>query len=433
MTARHDNAGGAWLRLAALCIVAAVGCDQQLEVLTLASDSARGGGGSSSGEVCAGGCEGDTVCSGGRCIGPPALALVATGSRHSCQVQDGELSCWGDNRVGQLGIGDQVSRASPVRVGMERDWMTVTAGANHTCGLRGQGAIYCWGDNGQGQLGNGTASGVRTRPRSVGAWSDVVDLRCGAYNCCALRRNAGLYCWGANLDGSAGIGGTGMTPVTEPTRVAPVSSFSSAFSVGWGHSCAIRRDRSLFCWGSNSDGQLGQGETRAASNIPAQVLEDKDWLRVAAGLQYTCGVRRGGELSCWGANEAGQLGIASNALDGTSIAADIPNPVGVTGGWSEIAAGGAHTCGLKFSGELHCWGRGNVGQLGIGGEAGARAPTLVAGAMRWTSVAVGAEHTCASDLEHEVYCWGRNAAGQLGLGDMLNRDEPTAVLAPEAP
>jgi len=215
--------------------------------------------------------------------------------------------------------------------------------------------------------------------------------------------------------------------------VALASPFTSAFSVGWGHSCAIRRDRALFCWGSNDAGQLGQGESRDSYNIPVQVQDDEDWLRVAAGKQYTCGIRKGGELSCWGANGTGQLGIAGGALDGMSIAADIPNPVGVTTGWSEIAAGAAHTCGIKFSGELYCWGRGTEGQLGIGNDDGAPAPTLVKGPTRWLSVAIGLEHTCAADLEHQVYCWGRNASGQLGVGDVRGREEPTQVLPVEAP
>jgi alpha-tubulin suppressor-like RCC1 family protein len=248
-----------------------------------------------------------------------------------------------------------------------------------------------------------------------------------------LRQNAGLYCWGVNLDGSTGIGGASTAPVTQPARiaVAPASAFTSAFAVGWGHSCAIRRDHALFCWGSNSDGQLGQGDDRRASNIPAQVQDDKDWLRVGAGLRFTCGIRRGGELSCWGANDDGQLGIAGSALDGSPIAADLPTPVGVAAGWSDIAAGAAHSCGLKFSGELYCWGQGSAGQLGLGSDDDAWAPTRVPGSRGWASVSVGGEHTCATDLDHHVYCWGENSRGQLGVADMIDRDEPTEVAAVE--
>jgi alpha-tubulin suppressor-like RCC1 family protein len=429
LTSPHERTG--WpLLLTALCALAAYGCERQLEVLTLASDKAHAGAAGSD-QSCIGGCEGDSVCSAGRCIGSPALALVATGSRHSCHVHDGALSCWGDNSQGQLGTGDQTSRNTPQHIGTDRDWQTVSAGAHHTCGLR-MGTVYCWGDNSQGQLGSGSIGGWRTRPRSVANWTDVVDVRCASDNCCALRQsNGGLYCWGSNLDGSAGIGGTNSLPVAQPARVAPASSFTSAFAVGWGHSCAIRRDHALFCWGGDSAGELGQAESRTASNVPTQVQDDKDWLRVAAGMRYTCGIRRGGALSCWGANDQGQLGIAGSALDGSPIAADIPNPVGITLGWADIAAGAAHTCGLKVSGELYCWGQGSAGQLGISGADSARAPMLVSGAKPWSSVSLGVEHSCATDLEHNVYCWGRNAAGQLGVGDMQDRDEPTLVAGVE--
>lgn len=409
-----------WL-LAAWLISALTGCgDQRIEVLTL------DGGLEKAARLC-GTCDDEPACSPENCVELPAPRRLAAGWRHTCRItMDDQLYCWGENESGQLGTGDVASRSTPMRVGTSADWMSVAAGSNHTCGVRAPGKLFCWGDNSQGQQAGGSTNnqGPRGRLRQVMDWEDVVDVQCGGDNCCALRAGGALYCWGANLDGSAGVGSQ-MSPITRPMRVGQNATFLRVLSVGGWHSCAIRRDGMLMCWGRNEDGQLGLGENQASRRSPAAVGDH--WLRVAAGDQHTCAIRGDRSLYCWGGNGFVQLGMGYETLDKMLVEAKMPSVVSVAQKWAEIAAGSFHTCALTLSGQLSCWGRGSSGQLGADDPETSPFPQSIAPAMRWQTLALGTAHTCGVDLDDQLFCWGENSAGQLGIGDLQQRSFPTRV------
>jgi alpha-tubulin suppressor-like RCC1 family protein len=378
-------------------------------------------------EVGCGACAPLELCAINHCIDAAGTSFLVSGLRHLCAVTSGALRCWGDNGGAQLGLGDSRDRASASAVGRFDDWLYAAGGQQHTCAIRSPGTLYCWGENSVGQLGTGDTD-PRPRPVRVPGSGDFAQVACGGDNCCALRAGGALYCWGDNLEGNPGQDDAeGSADVLAPASVARGSTFTRV-SVGAGHSCAVRADGALYCWGRNTDGQLGVG-SGSARRAPTRVGSASDWRAVAVAQHHSCGVRGDGELYCWGRNEFFELGIGAGALDDATLFVE-PVRVGRDTDWSAVALGSFHTCALKRSGALYCFGRALEGQLGIGvpvGDAPISVPTLVATALRFRSVTLGSFHSCALDADRRTHCWGANTEGQLGLADVLPRDVPVEV------
>jgi hypothetical protein len=172
---------------------------------------------------------------------------------------------------------------------------------------------------------------------------------------------------------------------------------------GWGHTCAIKQDGSLWCWGRNDYGQLGDG-TNTDKTTPVQITSEVS--SVALGGDHTCAVKTDGSLWCWGNNDFGQLGDGTNTSRTT--------PVQITSGVSSVALGLHHTCAVKTDGSLWCWGVNWYGQLGDGTNTDKTTPVQITSGV--SSVALGRGHTCAVKTDGSLWCWGVNASGQLGDG-----------------
>jgi len=419
------------LALLGSCALVSTGCSKRLNVLRYEAfdqpDASRVlDAGSSGCDACRDG----YVCVVDRCAALTSITWVSAGTEHSCMVKDGVLSCWGGNSASQLGTGDSSGRRRPTEVSKDHDWFDVAAAGRHSCGLRAPGTLYCWGDNNQGQLGLGNMAGtrLRTTPTRINGFDDFSKVSCTGDSCCGLRNAGALYCWGSNIEGNAGInrnpnGNNG--PVTAPTPVLPDAQFTSV-SAGASHSCAVRSDGALLCWGRNADGELGLGDARVSQRQPARVGTASDWISVTCGQQHTCGIRRGGTLLCWGGNTYAQVGVGREAPDGVVLVIDEPLEVDLNGGWLTVIAGAFHTCGRKErASELFCWGRGNLGQLGISNVGDyVETPTRVSSSATLRRFALGSAHSCAFDSDRQLYCWGDNTQGQLGFGDTQRRDEP---------
>jgi alpha-tubulin suppressor-like RCC1 family protein len=401
-----------WLVM--LGVLAAVSCDVSYEVLTYDSDDA-GAVMQPSLNPCD--CGEQEICVSGSCISLPSVSTIATGDRHTCRIYQGQLWCWGDNASDQLGLVDDAPDVvtRPELLGSRSDWFTVAAGSRHTCALRSPGVLRCWGDDSLGQLGS---SSVRARDEPRVPWSDFTQLKCGGNNCCALRSGGALYCWGSNQDGNLGTGSEDPGSVALPTPVSGEQIFLRALSVGKSHSCAIASDRTLWCWGSNVDHQLGLAEP-AKVYVPTQVGEDHDWLWVAAGGTQTCGVRKGNVLYCWGDNKEGQVGIERVGPDGELVVTQKPVIVTMANDWVRVATGDRHTCAIKREQPLSCWGRGEYGQLGLSDVEVIESPARVHETLRFRELALGAAHSCGIDATPQLgmYCWGQNDRGQLGSGN----------------
>ncbi len=239
----------------------------------------------------------------------------------------------------------------------------------------------------------------------------------GGRHTCAVRSDGSLWCWGANFYGQLGQGNKLGSSV--PLQIGHRTDWAEV-SAGGMHTCAVRTNGTLWCWGLNYRGQLGSGG-RSDATRPSKVGEERTWSSVSAGWVHTCATRADGSAWCWGNNSYGQLG------DGTRTSRLRPTPVARGGRWTELQAGGWHTCGVRRNGKARCWGRNLTGEIGDGTLATRRYPTPVAGDLSWVQVLPSWTHTCGLLTSGSVRCWGGNEAGQLGSGDRENSSTPKAL------
>jgi alpha-tubulin suppressor-like RCC1 family protein len=266
------------------------------------------------------------------------------------------------------------------------------------------------------------------------------ELECGSGSCkkgcvgrvaagdahtCAVRTDGALFCWGNNDSGQLGLGATGAA-VAKPTAV---SALPDVVAVGAGdvNTCAVAKGGALHCWGNNYSGSLGLGATDSNPHpAPVAVPGMTDAVEVSLAYVHTCA--RKGDLGvyCWGNNGAGQVG---NGLTG----APVPSPFKTSVLGTAIAAGNAHTCAVLNTGAVSCWGYNAYGQIGNGATgAPVTTPTPVAGGRAYTKVAAGSGHSCAIATNGDVYCWGENGSGQLGVGGGGSSSSPVKVTGPTA-
>jgi alpha-tubulin suppressor-like RCC1 family protein len=295
--------------------------------------------------------------------------------------------------------------------------VTLTVGAinaaamgDHTCALT-TGGTYCWGSNNSGQLGYGTIGGADSVPGPVTGGLTFTQVSGGNRHTCALTAAGAAYCWGLNNNGQLGNNSTTASDV--PVAVSGGLTFSS-ISAGYRHTCGVA-GAALYCWGNDGNGQLGDDATLAQKLVPTIVAGGLSWSAVTAGLLHTCGLTTGGDAYCWGYDGYGQLG-------NDAAFTQQPTPVVVAGGrtWSDLSAGGYHTCGVDASGVGLCWGNNWYGKLGadtlvVAENAHQGMPVVVFGSLTWTTVQGGWDHTCGVSAG-AGYCWGAGFDGQLGDG-----------------
>lgn len=386
---------------------------------------------------------------------------IAAGFFHTCAlIVDGRVICWGANRKGELGRGKIADSPSvgfeglpePVRdVGSA---VAIAAGGAHTCALLADGSARCWGLDNYNQLGDNPSSGrlsdFSSTPLPVVGLSNAAGITAGNAHTCALLANGTAKCWGLNTDGQLGNGNTQTQRL--PVTVGPGgNALLNVVAISTGghrcfanqdsgdsddfecagdhdHTCALLADGSAKCWGSNAHGELGS-EISPGSLLPVAVTGGGGGFAardVAAGRDHTCAVRANGTVACWGSNDHGQLG------DGTTTTRLSPVAVsGLSDPVVAIAAGEAHTCALVASGTVRCWGDNSSGQLGTGDMVNRLRPVTIIGIINAIGIAaggtLGSSHTCVLLADGTVKCWGANGSGQLGTGNTLSSTVPVAV------
>jgi alpha-tubulin suppressor-like RCC1 family protein len=354
---------------------------------------------------------------------PILASSVVGGALHSCALTtSGGVECWGYNGDGELGNGTLTDSKIPVNVSsLSSGVVALAAGAWHTCALLNTGGLVCWGDNDLGQLGDGTTTS-RSTPVSVsGLSTGVAAVSAGQLHTCALTTTGAVDCWGYNGDGEVGDGTTTNRPV--PTAVPSLTTGVTHISAGGYHSCAVMSDGSAQCWGANDFGDLGDGTT-TASSVPVVVAGLAGPLaNISAGGAYTCAVSVAGGAQCWGSNRDGQLGDGTGANSGAPV-----NVSGLTSGVAGIAAGLGHACAVTTSGAVQCWGDGDDGDLGNSATTTSLAPVGVTGlGSGVASIGVGEYQSCAVLTTGVLDCWGSNTNGQVGDGTTTNRPSPVTV------
>jgi len=329
-----------------------------------------------------------------------SLRSVSAGEEHIVALREnGSLWAWGINSHGRLGDGTTTNRHAPTRIDTDANLVYASAGYTHTVAIGADGSIWAWGQNDWGQLGGDAASPslfpVRVYSPAAGSagWTTV---SAGREHTVALRDDGSLWAWGRNLHGQLGDGTT--TTRRAPTRIGTDSNWASV-SAGRTHTVATRTDGSLWIWGANWTGQLGTGML-VDSNVPVRVGTDSNWASVSAGRWHTVGVRTDGSLWAWGGNGAGQLG------DGTTTNRHSPTRVGAYYTWASASAGSFHTVAVRTDGSFMAWGRHLERQFDAGAVDRTYFPTRMASGYYWAFVSAGWDHTAALRMDGSLWLGG---------------------------
>ena len=369
------------------------------------------------GNVCPPGCDA------GGCI---SVTAITAGALFTCALlSDRTVDCWGDNEYGQLGNGTTTDALAPTRVASLRDAVRVTAGDYHACAIVSDGTVRCWGSNETGQLGNGMTSAPSSTPVSVAGLTGAVALALGDEHSCALRSDGTVWCWGVNNAGQLGRSdaGTGANGGEIFPTAAACDGVRGVMALvaGANHTCAVQSGRTAECWGWNDHGQLGAG-TFTDSPAPVGVVGLTDVAALSSGQEYTCALLSDGGATCWGQNYWGNLG------DGTTVDSRMPVLVSGLGAATSIAAGGyGHACAMQSNGGVACWGYNAEGELGDGTTIRSSRPVAVSGLHDAVALAAGFQHTCALLSDRSVACWGLNLRGELGNGAVNDAGVSTPV------
>lgn len=350
--------------------------------------------------------------------GLTSVASVAAGAAHSVAIKsDGSVWAWGSNTDAQLGDGTVLQRNTPVQNLSVTAAIRASAGTKHTLILTSDGSIAAFGDDTDGQRGDGVAAAFRTRAVQAGAFADVVAVDAGASHTLAVRSDGAVWSWGTNTNGQLGDGTT-----TERRIPVMIPSFTSVqrVSAGASHSLAVKTDGTVWAWGLNTNGQLGDGTTTQRTS-PVQVSGIAVASQVAAGGSHSLSLLADGTVRSWGLNTDGQLGDGSTTSSSTAVS------VQGLSSMTALAAGTAHSLALKSDGTVWTWGRNTDGQLGDGTSTARNTPAALSGLSGVVAISAGNSHSLALKSDGTLWVWGLNTNGRLGDGTTTKRLVPTKL------
>jgi len=339
---------------------------------------------------------------------------------------------WGSDSNGQLGNGPDVTadQDEPYALQGNLNFQQITADESHACALQTDGTAYCWGKNTRGQLGDNDLGTDKDVPTPVSGNHKFIKIDSGNLHTCALKANGTAWCWGGDDSGQLGNGAGISGNQDEPTQVVNISDFVDVqASIGGGatsYSCGLRANGEIWCWGGDSDGQLGNGSgTTADQEEPVLVQGPTNFVQLGVSERHACGVTEDGSAWCWGYGADGSLGQGEASSSGVPVqVSDIDDFIQVSGSMNNSS-----TCGLRSNGEVWCWGKNVGGRLGIGNEDGADylTPQKVINISDAVKLAGGFNHSCALISNGEAWCWGVGANGQKGDGTTASSGTPTQV------
>jgi len=298
--------------------------------------------------------------------GMSRFVAAAASATHSIGLgADGTVWAWGTNNEGELGNGSTVEARAPVQVPAPSGMVAIAAGRAHSLAVRSDGTVWAWGYARDGELGNGSGT-TSDIPVQAQGLTGAVAVAAGDFHSLALRSDGTVWAWGLNSYGQLGCPlGTTCGSSTVPVRVQNLPVSVVAIAAGADHSLALGSDGTVWAWGNNADGELGNGCTIgtscANSSTPVPVQGLSGVVAIAAGANHNLALLPNGSVKSWGSNSNGQLGNNSIAASSTPVSVS-----GLSSGVVQIAGGLASSYALTSGGELWAWGQNNYGQLGTG-------------------------------------------------------------------
>jgi alpha-tubulin suppressor-like RCC1 family protein len=329
---------------------------------------------------------------------------------------------WGENGQGQLGLSTTANVSSPTQIGSNVAWTMPGEGANFSALVKGDGTLWTWGRNDAGQIGDGTTVN-KSSPVQVGTLTNWSIISPGSQFCLAIKTDGTLWSWGLNNEGQLGLNNAGSTTWrSSPVQVGGLNTWASiAASSRSYHALAIQTNGTLWAWGYNAYGQVGDGTTAYRSS-PKQIGSLTNWAYVAKTTLSSIAIKTNGTLWTWGRNNTGQLGLNN----GTYYSS--PKQVGALTNWTSQISGGQYTvCAIKSDGTLWSWGYNNYGQLGLGNTTNYSSPKQVGALTTWSKICAMQSSGAAIKTDGTLWAWGRNNAGQLGFNNITDYSSPKQV------
>ena len=361
-----------------------------------------------------------------------AQSNTSSGVRTPQPITPATLWGWGPNAAGQIGNNNQSGRSSPVSGGIGiTTWVEISKGRSFSLALRADGTAWAWGrqtffTNG-GNLGDNTSINRSSPVSVVGGFTDWRQISAGRYTSMALRTNGTAWAWGRNYYGALGINATGnrSSPVSVVGNITDWIQISNDGNAAM----ALRSNGTIWGWGYNGNGRIGDNTTVSRSSPVSVVGGFTDWIQIAAGYKHSTAIRANGTAWCWGLGQQGALGNNATSLRSS--------PVSVVGGytdWTKIAAGWSNTVALRANGTAWCWGSGQAGALGDNSTVDKSSPVSVVGGFTdWVQVATGADISLGGSVlalraNGTAWGWGNNFDGNLGNNSTPDRSSPVSVV-----
>jgi alpha-tubulin suppressor-like RCC1 family protein len=346
-----------------------------------------------------------------------------------------DLWTWGSNTDGSLGIGTTTARSSPgTTVGGGATWTQVVIGGSQNgytlAGVKSDGTLWTCGYNFKGGLGDGSTTSRSSPGTTAGGgttWKQVAMQMNGGIFMSAVKTDGTLWTWGYDGYGVLGAG-TNNTSRSSPGTTAGGGTNWKQVACGYGAAVgAVKTDGTLWTWGTNGAGQLGDGTTSTRSSPVTTAGGGTNWKQLSMGASFSAAIKNDGTLWTWGSGGGGTLG--------TNNTTNRSSPGTTSGGgtnWKQVSGGSYHCTAIKTDGTLWTWGTNTNGSLGTGDTTDRSSPgTTVGGGTDWKTLAFnqGTYTTAALKTDGTLWTWGGNAAGTLGTNNTTSRSSPGTTVA----
>jgi alpha-tubulin suppressor-like RCC1 family protein len=286
-----------------------------------------------------------------------------------------------------------------------------------------QGGLWGWGSNFNGQLGTGNRTHRSSPVQTITGGTNWTRVSAGTDHTAAIKTDGTLWTWGSN--GNGRLGDNSGTVRSSPVQTVSAGTNWKQVDCGENYTAAIKTDGTLWLWGANAAGQLGTGNITQRSS-PVQTLGGgTNWKTISVGSLHIAAIKTDGSLWLWGSNNGGQLGDNTNAVRRSSPVQTVSGGVS----WLQVSAGYNHTAAIKTDGTLWLWGSNINSQLGISGTDRSSPVQTVSAGTNWKQVATGHSHTVAIKTDGTLWTWGSNSRGELGDGTVTRRSSPVQTVS----
>ncbi len=350
-----------------------------------------------------------------------SYSAVSNGLDATCGVTTaGVLRCWGIDRNYNIGLSVNTTYNSPQTIHTGEVFSQVIVNDYRMCALNSLNVMKCSGERHMGLM----ADGITSQLHSFSAVTNLDQFSSlslnGQFMSSGLKSDGSLWMWGFGRTSSDYIGDASVQEVVLSPQQVLISTGSTFTKVskGYKHTCGIRSDQKLYCWGFNTNGSVGDNTTTNRA-LPVAVDAATNYIDVSAGTSFTCGITSTGVLKCWGLNTNNSVG------DNTTTQRNAPVVVNSGTSYKALAQASHYTmCAITSADDLKCWGYNNYGQVGVGGTSNTAIPTVVDSGVQYKSVVASIGHTCGITTGNELKCWGQNSSYQLGDGTTIDRQLP---------